>query len=258
MSVVVPAYNEEESVAILWGEIAQALDGAAIPFEAIFVDDGSTDRTPATLLELAAADPRVRILRQTPNRGQSAALASGWNAARAPVVVTLDADLQNDPADIPRLLEHLPGWDVVCGVRVDRKDTWVRRISSKIANRVRSRVTGDSVTDVGCTLRACRIEPLRKVPVFNGTHRFLPALLEMAGARITEIPVRHRPRRFGTPKYGINNRLWRGIADLFGVRWLQRRWVGDRTIEELTPEIGTGAGARPEPQSGPDRNEPRG
>jgi glycosyltransferase involved in cell wall biosynthesis len=245
--VVVPAYNEEESVTILWREIAQALDGAAVPFEAIFVDDGSTDRTPEALHELAAADPRVRILRQTPNRGQSAALASGWNAARAPVVVTLDADLQNDPADIPRLLEHLPDWDVVCGVRVDRKDTWVRRISSKVANRVRSWVTGDSVTDVGCTLRACRIEPLRKVPVFNGTHRFLPALLEMAGARITEIPVRHRPRRFGTPKYGIHNRLWRGIADLFGVRWLQRRWVGDRTIEELTP------GAGPEPE----RDEPR-
>jgi len=247
VSVVVPAFNEEESVAILYGEIVEALDGAAIPFELIFVDDGSTDRTPRTLRELAAADPRVRVLRQTPNRGQSAALASGWNAARAPVVVTLDADLQNDPADIPRLLEHLPAWDVVCGVRVERKDTWIRRISSRVANRVRSAVTGDSVTDVGCTLRACRIEPLRKVPVFNGTHRFLPALLELAGARITEIPVRHRPRRFGTPKYGLHNRLWRGIADLFGVRWLQRRWVGDRTIEELTPGGAPDATAETEP-----------
>jgi len=238
ISVVVPAYNEEDSLPVLHREIAEALDGAGVPFETIFVDDGSSDRTPEVLAELAAADPRVRVLLQTPNRGQSAALASGWEAARAPVVVTLDADLQNDPADIPRLLERLGEFDVVCGVRTDRKDTWVRRISSKIANAVRNRVTGDSVTDVGCTLRACRIEYLRLVPVWNGMHRFLPALLEMAGARVTEIPVRHRARRFGTPKYGIHNRLWRGIADLFGVRWLQRRWVGDRRVEEVTRRAG--------------------
>lgn len=237
VSVVVPAYNEEESLPVLLGEITEALTGTGIEYEVLFVDDGSTDGTLEVLARLAAADRRVRVLAQRPNRGQSAALAAGWRAARAPVVVTMDADLQNDPADIPRLLDHLEGWDVVSGIRVDRRDTWVRRVSSRLANGVRRRVTGDSATDVGCTLRACRRELLLRVPVFNGTHRFLPALLEMAGARITEIPVRHRARRFGTAKYGIHNRLWRGIADLLGVRWLQKRWVGDCTVEELTPEV---------------------
>lgn len=235
VSVVVPAYNEEESLPVLLQEITAALGAAEIGYEVLFVDDGSTDGTPEVLRGLAAADPRVRVLRQRPNRGQSAALAAGWRAARAPAVVTMDADLQNDPADIPPMLERLEGWDVVSGVRVERRDTWVRRVSSRLANAVRRRVTGDSATDVGCTLRVCRTELLLRVPVFNGTHRFLPALLEMAGARITEMPVRHRARRFGTAKYGIQNRLWRGIVDLFGVRWLQKRWVGDCVVEELTP-----------------------
>lgn len=236
--MVVPAYNEEESLPVLLREITEALSGTGIAYEVLFVDDGSTDGTVDVLRRLAAGDRRVRGLCQRPNRGQSAALAAGWRAARAPVVVTMDADLQNDPADIPRLLEHLDGWDVVSGIRVDRRDTWVRRLSSRLANGVRRRVTGDSATDVGCTLRACRTDFLLRVPVFNGTHRFLPALLEMAGARITEIPVRHRARRFGTAKYGIHNRLWRGIADLYGVRWLQKRWVGDCTVEEITPAEG--------------------
>lgn len=234
LSIVVPAFDEERSLPILHREIVEAVEGSRWSFELLFVDDGSTDRTPDVLREIAAGDPRVRVLRQEPNRGQSAALASGWEAARAPVVVTMDADLQNDPADIPTLVEALEeGWDVVSGVRAERRDTWVRRVSSRIANAVRRRVTGDSATDVGCTLRVCRADLLRRVPVFDGTHRFLPALLEMVGARITEVPVRHRPRRFGTAKYGIRNRLGRGLVDLCGVWWLQRRWVGDREVEEI-------------------------
>jgi glycosyltransferase involved in cell wall biosynthesis len=239
LSIVVPAFEEEQSLPILHREIGEALQGTGLGYELLFVDDGSGDRTPEVLRDLARTDPRVRVLRQTPNRGQSAALAAGWNAARAPVVVMMDADLQNDPADIPELVERLEGWDVVSGIRVERRDTWVRRLSSRIANAVRRRVTGDSATDVGCTLRACRTELLRRVPVFDGMHRFLPALLEMDGARMTEVPVRHRARRFGTAKYGIRNRLGRGILDLFGVWWLQRRWVGRRTVTEVTDGDGT-------------------
>jgi glycosyltransferase involved in cell wall biosynthesis len=238
VSIVVPAYNEAESVPVLAREIREALVGAGIPYEVLFVDDGSTDSTPDVLARLAGEDRAIRVLRQRPNQGQSAALAAGWRAARAPVVVTLDADLQNDPADIPRVLAALSGYDVVSGVRVKRQDTWLRRLSSRIANGVRNRLTGESVTDVGCTLRACRVEFLRELPMFTGMHRFLPTLLKLAGARITEVPVGHRPRRFGTTKYGIHNRLWRGLVDLMAVRWMQKRWIDPRRVEEVTPERG--------------------
>lgn len=243
VSVVVPACNEEESLPVLVAEIRDALVSARVAYEVVLVDDGSRDRTLEVMLELAAADPAVRVLRQQPNRGQSAALQAGWRAARGEVVVTLDADLQNDPADVPRLLAALDeGFDVVNGVRVDRKDTWVRLVSSKIANAVRNRLTGDSVTDVGCTLRAVRTELLRDLPMFTGLHRFLPTLLKLRGARVTEVPVAHRPRRFGETKYGIHNRLWRALADLMAVRWMQRRWIDTRGVEEVTPRQGSELG----------------
>ena len=235
VSIVVPVYNEEESLSVLAAEIAAAM-AAAPDYELLLVDDGSTDGSPAALARLAAADPRIRVLRLGRNSGQSAALAAGFAHARAPVTVTLDADLQNDPADIPRLLAELDGgWDVVCGVRTERQDTWVRRLSSRVANGVRNRLTHERVTDVGCTLRACRTEALRRVPVFKGMHRFLPTLLRMEGARVKEVPVRHRPRRYGEAKYGIGNRLWRGLADLFAVRWMQSRWIDRGNVEEVTP-----------------------
>lgn len=240
VSVVVPARNEEESLPVLAGEIRDALGAAGIAYELVLVDDGSTDRTLEVMLGLAAADPAVRVVRQSPSRGQSAALQAGWRTARGEVVVTLDADLQNDPADIPGLLAALDeGFDVVNGVRVDRQDTWVRKASSKIANGVRNRLTGDSVTDVGCTLRAARAELLCDLPMFTGLHRFLPTLLKLRGARVTEVPVSHRPRRFGATKYGIHNRLWRGIVDLMAVRWMQRRWIDTRGVEELAPRKGS-------------------
>lgn len=243
VSLVVPAFDEEESLPLLAREIREALGEAGVPYELVLVDDGSTDGTLEVMLGLAREDPAVRVLRQRPHRGQSAALAAGWRAARAPVVVTLDADLQNDPSDVPRLLAALDeGFDVVSGVRVERRDSWGRRVSSRIANAVRNRLTGDSVTDVGCTLRACRTELLRELPVFTGMHRFLPTLLRLQGGRVTEIPVRHRPRRYGATKYGVHNRLWRGIVDLLAVRWLQRRWIDRRAVEEVTPERGVETG----------------
>jgi dolichol-phosphate mannosyltransferase len=233
ISLVIPVHNEEESLPTLAREIRHALGSRGRAYEALFVDDGSTDRSLETLCELARRDPAVRVIRQKRNAGQSAALAAGFRFARGGVVVTLDADLQNDPADIPGLLERMDGWDVVCGVRAQRQDDWLRRASSRIANAVRNRVTHESVTDVGCSLRAMRSELLRGLPVFDGMHRFLPTLLRLQGARIVEVPVHHRPRRYGTPKYNVRNRLWRALADLFGVRWMQKRWIDRGLAEEV-------------------------
>jgi dolichol-phosphate mannosyltransferase len=235
ISVVIPVFNEEENLPVLAAEIRGVLGGLGRPYEVIYVDDGSTDASPEVLKRLAREDPTVRIIRQRKNAGQSAALDAGFRFARGGVVVTLDADLQNDPADIPRLLERMDEFDVVSGVRVNRQDTWTRKAASRIANGVRNRLTHDNVTDVGCTLRACRAEYLRSIPMFTGMHRFLPTLLKMAGARATEIPVNHRPRLHGQPKYTIGNRLWRALADLFAVRWMQKRWI-DRRLSEERPQ----------------------
>jgi dolichol-phosphate mannosyltransferase len=233
VSLVIPVYDEEPNLAPLAAEIRDTMQAQGRPYEVLFVDDGSTDGSLAELIRLAAADPAVRVIRQARNSGQSAALDAGFRHARGAIVVTLDADLQNDPADIPLLLARLDEADVVCGVRVRRRDSWVRRVSSGVANAVRNRFTRESVADVGCTLRACRAEYLRRIPVWNGMHRFLPTLLRMEGARIAEVNVSHRPRRFGEPKYNIRNRIWRASTDLFGVRWLQKRWIDRRLAEEV-------------------------
>lgn len=248
ISLVIPVFNEEENLPILAAEIRQALDPLGRPYEVLFVDDGSTDSSPAVLAALAREDPRVRIVRQRRNSGQSAALDAGFRFARGGIVVTLDADLQNDPADIPRLLAHLGEFDVVSGVRANRQDTWVRKVSSRIANGIRNWATAESVTDVGCTLRACRAEYLRRIPMFTGMHRFLPTLLRLAGARVTEIPVHHRPRLHGQAKYGIGNRMWRALEDLRAVRWMQKRWIDQRLSEEVDVWNTSSSGA-PGPRS---------
>jgi dolichol-phosphate mannosyltransferase len=233
ISVVVPVCDEIESLPQLAAEIGGAMRPLGRTYEVIYVDDGSTDGSAGVLLGLAREDPAVRVIRQRRNSGQTAALDAGFRAARGAIVVTLDADLQNDPADIPRLLALMDRYDVVSGVRTPRRHSWVRRVSSRLANRIRNRVTHDDVTDVGCTLRACRADLLRHVPMFTGMHRFLPTLLKMAGARTTEIPVNHRPRLHGQPKYTIGNRLWRALADLFAVRWMQKRWIDRQLSEEI-------------------------
>lgn len=234
LSVVIPVFNEEESLPSLDREVKAALEPAGITFEVLYVDDGSTDRSPELLAELAAADPRVRVIRLGRNQGQSPALAAGFRRVRGDVVVTLDSDLQNDPAEIPRLLEALDGWDCVSGVRVKRQDTWTRRFSSRVANRVRDAVIHDGITDVGCSLKAYRAELVKDdLPMFKGMHRFLPALVQLKGARVRELPVHHRPRRFGQAKYGIGNRLFRALADLFAVRWMQKRWIDRRLEQEI-------------------------
>jgi len=223
LTAVVPAYNEVESLPTLLGELRAALDATGRRWELVLVDDGSTDGSGELLLSEAARDARLVALRFEKNAGQSAALAAGLARARGDVVVTLDADLQNDPADIGSLLAALAGADVVSGVRAKRHDSWIRLVSSRIANATRRAVLGDKVTDIGCSLKAYRREVLEGLPMFVGVHRFLPALCSFRGARVVEVPVHHRPRTRGVSKYGMGNRLWRGIHDLVGVSWLKVR-----------------------------------
>src|SRR5262245_56053244 len=223
VSVVVPVFNEEENMSILQSELRAALGG--IDHEIIFVDDGSTDRS-AEKIERA---PNVRVLRFEKNTGQSAALHAGIQAARGQTIVMIDSDLQNDPADIPRLLAEISrGADLVCGYRAKRKDTLTKRLTSRIANFVRSRFTKDYVRDTGCTLKAMRRECAVALIPFKGMHRFIPALVRGAGYKLIEIPVNHRPRRFGQTKYGFGSRAWRATMDMFGVRWLLSRRLNYR------------------------------
>jgi glycosyltransferase involved in cell wall biosynthesis len=196
------------------------------------VDDGSRDASLSRLREIASQDARVRVLRLDRNRGQSAALEAGFRRARGEAVATLDADLQNDPADLPRLLALLDGADLINGVRTPRHDAWQRRLSSFVANGFRNRLTGENVSDVGCSLRVMRSHYLRRVKLRRGLHRFLPTLLRMEGARVIEVPVSHRARRFGRSKYGIHDRLFSGLVDVLAVRWMQRRALHYR-VEEL-------------------------
>ena len=236
LSVVVPVYNEAESLPGLEEELTSALDGLDIPYEVILVDDGSTDESPRLLGEICARRAAFRAVFFKQNAGQSAAMAAGFRRARGEVTVTLDADLQNPPADIPPLLEHLGDYDCACGWRRERSDNWLRRASSRIANSVRNWLSGETVTDIGCSLKAYRTEFLQRIRLFRGAHRFLPTLLKMEGARVVEVPVRHRPRTRGTSKYGVWNRLFRSSYDLLGVRWLKSRVLTYEVAEE------TGAG----------------
>ena len=234
LSVVVPAYNEEENVVPLAREIIAALDGLAGGFELILVDDASTDATARLIRELG--HPNVRGVFHRVNSGQSAAVASGFQAARGEWVGTLDGDGQNDPADLPAMLEQAiaEGVDCVTGVRRKRQDTFIRRLSSKVANGYRNWITGDQVSDSGCGIRVVRRAALREIPVFNGMHRFLPTLLRGQGFTVVERTVNHRERLRGTSKYGVHNRLWRGIRDCFGIRWYLARAV--RSDRMAVPE----------------------
>ena len=225
LSVVVPAYNEAPNLPTLIQEIEAAVAPLDEPWELLVVDDGSTDESAALLEDLGGRHPALRVVRFARNAGQSAAFLAGFEAARGEVVVTLDADLQNNPADIPELLRRLEGHDAVLGVRRRRRDTALRRSSSRIANAVRRGVTGDGLTDVGCSLKAFRREHLRDLPRFNGVHRFFGTLLVWKGCRIAEVPVDHRPRAAGTAKYNVRNRAFRTLLDLLAMRWLRARWV---------------------------------
>jgi len=228
LSVVVPLYNEEANVLILQEELRAALNG--LDYEIIFVDDGSVDRT-AERIEAAG---NIRLIRFEKNSGQSAAIYAGLTTARGATLVIIDGDLQNDPADIPKLLAEIArGADLVCGYRLKRRDTLVKRATSRIANAVRSRYTKDGVRDTGCTLKAIRRECVSTLLPFKGMHRFIPALVKAAGYRLVEVPVNHRARRFGQSKYGLGNRALRATIDMFGVRWLLSRRLNYKISEKM-------------------------
>ena len=223
ISIIVPVFDEADNVLPLAREIAGALGREPRTFELVFVDDGSRDKTWDRIQEARRLDPRVRGLRLARNSGQSAALWSGIESSTAAIVGTLDGDLQNDPADLPRLFAELNSVDFVSGVRVNRQDNWLRRISSGIARQARKAVLGADFRDTGCAVRAFKRAALDGVFPFHGWHRFLPILVQDGGATTKEVPVNHRPRVAGVSKYGVWDRFRRGIFDLIGVRWYQKR-----------------------------------
>lgn len=227
VSLVIPVFNEAECLPQLLAEIRAALDGGPHDYEVVLVDDGSSDGSSELLDRAAAGDPRIVPLHFVRNAGQTAAFAAGFRHARGAVVVTLDADGQNPPGEIPKLLAALaPGVDVVAGYRAQRRDTPWRRLQSRIANGIRNRLSGETIRYTGCSLKAFRARYLRDIPLFTGMHRFLPTLCRMAGATtIVEVPVAHRERQGGTSKYGMWNRALRAFTDLLAVRWMQRRWL---------------------------------
>lgn len=231
ISVVVPIFNEAENMSILQKELRESLGER--DYEVVFVDDGSTDGTAG---KIDQNDRRLRVLRFEKNAGQSAATFAGLNAARGDIVVLIDGDLQTDPADIPKLLEALQDdVDLVCGYRVGRQDSWLKKVQSRIANFVRSRFTRDGVRDTGCGMKAMRRECVRAIVPFQGMHRFVPALVKGAGFRLAEMPVRHRARRFGQSKYGkhgFRNRALRATIDMFAVRWLLSRQLNYKVRRE--------------------------
>lgn len=227
LSAVVPLKDEAGSLPPLHEELVAALERIGEPWEVVYVDDGSTDSSPDVLGGLSGGDPRVRVVTLARNYGQSTAMIAGAEAAHGRWIATLDADGQNDPTDLVDLWARLSRGDVdvVQGVRAERHDSWVRKASSRIANATRNVVTGERVTDVGCSLRIMPRQAFLAAPRFEGMHRFLPTLLKMTGASIDEVPVSHRPRKAGETKYGIHNRLWAGLADLFMVRRLRGRFI---------------------------------
>ncbi|MFH1156701.1 MAG: glycosyltransferase family 2 protein [Pseudomonadota bacterium] len=228
LSVVVPFFNEEDCLVPVVRELLAVMNrDFPKSWELLLVDDGSSDRTPELLDGFSDQDPQIRAVHLMPNSGQSAAMEAGFSLARGRFIAVLDGDGQNDPADILLLLKAIEktGVDMMCGIRRNRADSLVRKVSSRIANRIRSAILKDNITDVGCSIRVFRRQCLMKVPFFRNAHRFFPALMIRAGYTVDEMPVNHRPRIQGTSKYGlgINSRLWVGIADLAGVYWLTRR-----------------------------------
>jgi glycosyltransferase involved in cell wall biosynthesis len=223
LSVVIPIFNERDNLHPLTAQTLKTLNGQVSSFELIYVDDGSTDGSSGLLDQLADNHPEVRVIHFNRNYGQTAAFDAGFRHARGEVIATLDGDLQFDPADILRLLPFSERYDLVCGWRRDRHDTFVKRLSSRIANFIRNVITRDGVHDTGCSLKVFRRAVVERIALFEGMHRFFPALARMHGFSITEIPVHHYPRAHGESKYGIGNRVFKSLHDLIAVRWMQKR-----------------------------------
>ncbi len=234
LSVVFPVFNEEENIPILLDEIAAALRDRPWSYEMVAVDDGSRDGSLEILRRSRTKYPNLRVLTFDKNSGQTAALDAAWRAAQGKYVVSLDSDLQNDPADIPTMVRKLESSaaDMVIGIRVNRQDTWARKLQSRIGNGVRNWITGDRITDTGCSLKLVKRAAIDRVVLFTGMHRFLPTLLRMQGYNVVEMPVNHRLRKFGVSKYGAMNRALRGLVDCFAVRWMSKRVLKYSVREE--------------------------
>jgi len=235
LSVVLPVFNEVESLTPLWQELVEVLPGLADSAEVIFVDDGSTDGSGHVLDRLAKEDRRIRVLRFETNAGLSAAFYAGLQATRGRIVATMDSDLQSDPRDIGMLMTYLSDADAAVGWRHVRHDSWLKRVSSRIANAIRKLVTGDTVQDSACSLRVMRRECVSAVPPYTGMHRFMPTLLKIAGFRVVQVRVHHRPRRFGRSKFGVSDRAFSAFADLLVVRWMMERRLRYRVVERADP-----------------------
>lgn len=236
VSVVVPVFNEEGNVEPLAGEISSAMEALGLDWELWLVDDGSTDASLVRIRAVCEGDSHAGFLSFRRNRGQSAAFGAGFEAATGDVVVTLDADLQNDPADIPALLElYRQGFDMVIGWRVTRRDDSSRRFASRVGNAVRNALTAETVHDTGCSLKVLRTSMARRLPMFRGMHRFLPTLMKMYGARVAEVPVNHRSRHSGVSKYGTFSRGWAASQDLLAVNWMLRRYRPGEVAERRDP-----------------------
>jgi glycosyltransferase involved in cell wall biosynthesis len=222
LSLVAPVFDEAENVDRLHARVVEVF-GAQTNWELILVDDGSRDRSPELIRALTKKDPRVVGVYFARNRGQTAATAAGIHLARGKLIATLDADLQNDPGDLPAMIALMDGHDAVVGWRMKRRDTFVRRASSKIANRVRNWISKDTIRDTGCSLKVFRADAIQAIPLFEGMHRFLPTLMRYHGFSVIEHGVGHHPRTAGTSKYGVWNRAFRALKDLFAVRWMRAR-----------------------------------
>ena len=240
LSVVVPVYNEQDNIKAMCEQICKALD-SQFSYEVLLVNDGSSDQTKSVFDMVGGAFESVHMIHHPRNMGQSSALCTGILLAKAPLIVTLDGDLQNDPEDIPKLMHVYAEQDkndhvLVAGNRTQRKDTWFRRFSSRVANGIRSRLLKDNCPDTGCSLKLFRRDDFLLLPQFNHMHRYMPALFARIGVRIINVPVNHRPRVAGVSKYGLGNRLWVGIMDILGMRWLIKRTTS-MTAAELAELI---------------------
>lgn len=251
LSIVVPVFNEEENLPLLHAAIAQAVAPDEIAVELLLVDDGSSDGSWQQIERLAVADKRVRGIKLAFNCGETAATDAGLRAARGQYVMTMDADLQNDPADIPAFLRTLAqGWDCVCGTRVatrSKGDSFIRVASSRTANWVRNKLSDENISDAGCTYRAFKRECVAKLKLYRGLHRFIPTLLKMEGYSVTEIPVTNHPRLHGQSKYGVWNRLFKSFRDLLAIRWMKSRLLGyqvEKTIDSGVGQAGNGVDVR--------------
>jgi glycosyltransferase involved in cell wall biosynthesis len=233
VSVVVPVYNEEENLPVLLREIRETLDPEGLSYEVVFVDDGSRDRSLEVLRGLLPANPMVRVVVFEKNAGQTAAMDAGLRSARGEILITLDADLQNDPHDIPLLLAQMDRFDVAVGYRAKRRDSLVKKVTSRIGNGVRNWATHEDIIDTGCSLKAFRREAVAPLKLLKGMHRFLPTLCRMEGFTVTQVKVNHRPRIHGETKYGVFDRLRATLPDLLAVRWMQTRVLRYRVREEL-------------------------